>query len=104
MCDNLIVNAGLAAEPSVAGGMWHTFALKCDGTVWNWKRNNHGQIGDGTNGDRFLPVQAPSLANIVAIAYGFYYPLALKEDGTVWAWGRIMSVNWETAPLPWSIL
>jgi alpha-tubulin suppressor-like RCC1 family protein len=50
------------------------FALKNDGTIWEWDINNK-------------PAQKPGFTDIVAIAGGFYHKLALKSDGTVWGWG-----------------
>ncbi|MCL1885444.1 MAG: Ig-like domain repeat protein [Dehalococcoidia bacterium] len=81
-----------AAEPDVfpmvAGGYDHSLALKSDGTVWAWGRNNYGQLGDGTTTNRSLPVQVSGLTDVIAIAGGNYHSIALKSDGTVWAWGR----------------
>lgn len=79
---------------AVAAGSYHTLAVKNDGTVWAWGRNNYGQLGNGTNGantDTTTPVQVgagtDNLADITAVAAGQYHSLALKSDGTVWAWG-----------------
>jgi hypothetical protein len=72
---------------SIAAGFKHNLALKNDGTVWAWGKNNYGQLGDGTNVQRATPVQVTSLSNVTQIAAGEDFSLALKNDGTVWAWG-----------------
>lgn len=81
-----------AAEPftalTVEAGLAHTIALKNDGTVWTWGRNDLGQLGDGTTTDRYTPVQVSGLSSIVAIAAGGSHTVALKNDGSVWAWGN----------------
>ena len=46
-----------AYSPTIAGGGYHTIALKTDGTVWAWGDNGSGQLGDGTTTDRSSPVQ-----------------------------------------------
>ncbi len=40
---------------SVAGGAYHTLALKSDGTVWAWGANSYGELGDGTTTERVTP-------------------------------------------------
>ncbi|MBI4930638.1 MAG: PKD domain-containing protein [Bacteroidetes bacterium] len=77
-----------AVAPAVAGGGYHSMALKNDGTVWAWGYNGDGALGDGTNTDRLTPVQVSGLTGIIAISTEAYHSLALKNDGTVWAWGR----------------
>ncbi|MCU6713041.1 InlB B-repeat-containing protein [Paenibacillus sp. J5C_2022] len=72
---------------SASAGGYHNLALKNDGTVWTWGKNSVGQLGDGTQTDRYSPVQVQGLNNVVAIAAGADYSLALRQDGTVWAWG-----------------
>jgi len=72
----------------IAGGGHHSLALRNDGTVWAWGRNNYGQLGDGTTTERHTPVQVANLTGVQAIAGGFSHSLALRSDGTVWAWGR----------------
>jgi WD40 repeat protein len=76
---------------SVAAGFDHTVALKGNGTVWTWGRNNDGQLGLGTTDDQAgghpTPTQVPGLSNVLAVAAGDYFTLALERDGSVWAWG-----------------
>ncbi|WP_424358872.1 RCC1 domain-containing protein [Methanocella sp. MCL-LM] len=78
----------------VSTGLFASFALANDGTVWSWGSNIAGQLGRGfqvtysTSDYRWKPEPIPGLSNVIAIAsspQGF--ALALKDDGTVWAWG-----------------
>ncbi|MBW7927619.1 MAG: RCC1 repeat-containing protein, partial [Fimbriimonadaceae bacterium] len=59
---------GLDNVVAVAGGMFHSLALRADGTVWAWGANESGQLGDGTTQDRTTPVRVSSLAGVVQIA------------------------------------
>ena len=65
-----------------------TIALKSDNTVWTWGNNAQGQLGDGTNIDKSIPVQVLNLISVIAVSAGNSHNLALKSDGTVWAWGN----------------
>jgi hypothetical protein len=84
--------SGLTAVTAIAGGYFHSLALKSDGTVWTWGWGAFGQLGDG-NFYLFpfygvaTPVQVSGLTTVTAIAGGGEHSLALKADGTVWAWG-----------------
>lgn len=78
-----------AANPTctpIAAGGAHSLALSPDGTVEAWGANNFGQLGDGSDVDRTLPIRA-GIDDVVAIAAGGAHSLALRADGTVWAWG-----------------
>ena len=83
----LFTDASQAATAAISGGLYHTIALKTEGTVWSWGDNNAGQLGDGTNTSRQTPVEVAHLFGVTAIAAGSNHNLALKSDGTVWAWG-----------------
>ncbi|MEA2828019.1 MAG: hypothetical protein QOG43_2458 [Actinomycetota bacterium] len=82
------VGGGLSGVTAISAGVFHSLALRGDGTVWAWGWNAYGQLGDGSLVDRSLPVQVAGLAGVVAIAAGGLHNLALKGDGTVWAWGE----------------
>jgi alpha-tubulin suppressor-like RCC1 family protein len=109
-----IVPANLTNAIQLAGGGWHSLALKADGTLQGWGRDDLGQadapsgsnfvavacgaihslalqanglvvaFGDTSYGQSYVPA---NLSNVVAIACGFCHSLALKSDGTVTAWG-----------------
>ena len=66
---------------------WHSIAVKSDGRLWAWGRNNYGQVGDGTTTDSLSPVQIGSDNKWVMVSAGVYHSLGVKSDGTLWAWG-----------------
>jgi len=52
------IQIGVATNwASVAMGWGHTVAVRTDGTLWAWGRNQWGQLGDGTTTDRHTPIQ-----------------------------------------------
>lgn len=101
---------------SIAGGQYHSMALKPDGAVITWGRNNYGQndvpspnvgfvalaggndhslglkpdgsiVGWGRNHFGQLTVPSPN-ASFVAMATGPSHSLGVKSDGSVYAWGK----------------
>jgi alpha-tubulin suppressor-like RCC1 family protein len=69
-----------------------TAAIKTDGTLWTWGRNNYGQLGinvAGTTTGRTTPVTTfAGGTNWKQVACNGYYTAAIKTDGTLWTWGR----------------
>jgi len=74
----------------IAAGGSHSLAIKADGTLWAWGRNNTGQLGIGvTDGTPHLvPVQVETDNDWVALSGGDLHTLAVKRSGTLWAWGE----------------
>lgn len=74
---------------AMAGGWTHACALKADGSVWCWGVNAHGQVGDGTQTQRLIPVAVNGLGSGVAsLSAGSEFNCVRKTDGSVWCWGR----------------
>ena len=46
----------MAGVQSVSAGDSHTMILKNDNTLWAVGWNNHGQLGDGSETNRTVPV------------------------------------------------
>ncbi len=78
----------LAGITAVSAGVSLSMALKSDGTVWIWGRNDYGQLGDGSTIHQGLPFQNPNLSEVSFIAAGSDHAHVIKNDGTVLAWGR----------------
>jgi alpha-tubulin suppressor-like RCC1 family protein len=73
----------------ISGGKMSSAALKNDGTLWTWGRNNRGQLGDNTVTHRSSPVQeVTGASNWVQVTTGAYHMFGIKSDGTLWGWGN----------------
>lgn len=72
----------------IAGGGFHMYALRRDGTVWALGNNSQGQLGNATLVDSVIPVQVLGLSSgVLQVAASDSGGLALMRDGTVWGWG-----------------
>lgn len=80
----------LTGWANISCGEDHTLAIRDDGTLWSWGRNNFGQLGQGltTTTNISSPVQIGSLTGWSSIAAGRYHSLATRTSGTLWAWGK----------------
>jgi hypothetical protein len=67
---------------AIAAGSAHSMVLKSDGTVWAWGSNTSGQLGNGTDQDSNIPVQAIGLTSARAIAAGGRQSLAVVQPLT----------------------
>jgi alpha-tubulin suppressor-like RCC1 family protein len=74
---------------SIAGGGYHTVAIKSDGSLWTWGSNIRGQLGVNNTTNRLTPVTTLLGGNNwKSIAGGNGHTAAIKTDGTLWTWGR----------------
>jgi len=72
----------------VSGGLYFTAAIKTDGTLWTWGRNDIGQLGTNTIVSRSSPeTTAGAGTDWCQVSGGQYHTAAVKTDGTLWAWG-----------------
>jgi alpha-tubulin suppressor-like RCC1 family protein len=87
-CTPVTTFAGGTNWKQVFCGYFHTAAIKTDGTLWTWGRNNQGHLGDNTSIDRSTPVTTfAGGTNWKQVAGGQQYTAAIKTDGTLWTWG-----------------
>jgi alpha-tubulin suppressor-like RCC1 family protein len=86
------VGSGFASVVSEGGETYphqlragHSAAIRQDGTLWTWGKNDRGQLGDGTLTDKSVPSQIASGFSKVGVGQNF--SIGLKTDGTLWSWG-----------------
>jgi alpha-tubulin suppressor-like RCC1 family protein len=82
--------AGGTNWKQISGGFACTSAIKTDGTLWTWGRNNYGQLGTNDTTQRNTPVTTFLGGNTwkQLSCIGGETLLAIKTDGTLWTWGR----------------
>jgi alpha-tubulin suppressor-like RCC1 family protein len=78
---------GLTGIIAIAGGAYHSLALKSNGEVWAWGYNGSGELGNGNNTNSNVPVKVIGLTGVIAVSCGNSFSIALKNDNTVWTWG-----------------
>ena len=89
----------------IAAGLGHSLALKADGSLWSWGKNNYGQLGQNSRTSSHSPIGASSyilsvepspaavvgghvFSDITGNNLGQYCSAALKPDGSLWTWGK----------------
>jgi alpha-tubulin suppressor-like RCC1 family protein len=74
---------------SLANGAAESMAaIKTDGSLWVWGRNERFQLGTNDNFDRSTP--ATTFAggnNWKQVSMGWKFTAAIKTDGSLWVWG-----------------
>ena len=74
----------------VAGGGSNVLAIKSDGSLWAWGRDDYGALGLNTASINYSsPVQVGALTtwSKVSTWSGGDHTAAIKTDGTLWTWG-----------------
>jgi len=74
----------------VGAGCKHNAAIRENGTLWAWGRNQCGRLGDGTITDQSSPVSVVGgFTDWCQVSAGSYNTAAIRENGTLWTWGAV---------------
>ena len=84
----VVVPSEYGKVKKISCGLEHNLALTEEGKVLAWGSNVYGELGDGTEVNRLVPVEVQGLSNIVEISAGNNSSMALDENGKVWVWGK----------------
>ena len=64
------------------------YAIKSDGSLWSWGRNNRGQLGHDNTDHRSSPTAVGTDTTWSKLAIGGGQNMAaIKTNGTLWSWG-----------------
>ena len=97
---NDIINRSSPVQTVAGGNNWKsvsanrltTSAIKTDGRLWLWGRNNYGQLGNNSTINVSSPVQTiAGGTNWSQVSQGSTHTAAIKTDGTLWLWGSNVS-------------
>lgn len=74
---------------SLEAGFYHSLALSITGRIYTFGWNQYGQLGDGTNVMKTVPVEITSRleGRVVSLSAGHSHNLALTSTGHLYAWG-----------------
>ncbi|KPA12209.1 BNR repeat domain protein, partial [Candidatus Magnetomorum sp. HK-1] len=82
-------------KQNIGTGSEHSLAIRNDGQLLTWGRNERGELGLGTYGsgnEKSIPTQVDHTGRFIAVAGGQIengtHSIALKSNGTVWTWGN----------------
>lgn len=81
----------------VSAGENHVCGIKTNGTLWCWRLNSYGEVGDGSTTQHTSPVQFGAAATWSSVNPGKQHTCGTRTDGTLWCWGRTARVSWPTA-------
>lgn len=73
---------------ALGAGVFHTCALRFDGSLRCWGRNEFGQVGDGTGLDQPTQRAVSGPANFVAVELGGEHSCAVRVTGELACWGE----------------
>ncbi|WOO43031.1 pectinesterase family protein [Rubellicoccus peritrichatus] len=80
----------LSGVVAISAGNNFCIALKSDGTVWSWGRQDEGRLGYTPSNSLYQSIafQIPGLSDIVWIEAGEDFAMALDRSGNYWTWGH----------------
>jgi len=83
------VVGGFCDWSQISGGLYHSLAVRTNGTAWAWGLGTCGRLGDNSTVAKSSPVSViGGFTDWCQISAGWQHSLAIRTNGTAWAWGR----------------
>ncbi len=90
----------LSSVVSIAAGANTSFAIDKDGKLFGWGRNDYGNLGDGTDIKRTVPVPIDDVIDVVEVQAGANHTLVRTRTGTVYSMGSGSALlHYQTSPI-----
>lgn len=72
----------------IGTGLDQSMAIKADGSLYAWGRNDYGQVGDGgIHVNPASPIRIGTDTDWVSVTGGNGHSIGLKADGRIFSWG-----------------
>jgi alpha-tubulin suppressor-like RCC1 family protein len=82
------VVGGFSDWCQISAGVFHSLAVRTNGSAWAWGANTGGRLGDNTVTSRSSPVSVVGgFSDWCQISAGCDHSLAVRTNGSAWAWG-----------------
>ena len=80
---------GLTTHTAIFSGAAFSVAVRTNGTLWSWGKNDYGQSGKNVATTTLVssPTQVGALTNWSSLGGTTISVAAIKTDGTLWCWG-----------------
>ncbi len=82
-----VVEEKYSVSPKVKSANDFAVVLKANGNIWTFGYNSNGELADGTNITKDIPIQTNIIATYKDIAVGDNFIVALRNNNTVWTSG-----------------
>ncbi len=88
--DNRAVPVQVGTEDDwvfVEAGVYTSFGIRKNGTLWAWGVGINGQLGLGAQSESLVPTKVGLSETWIAVAAAQEFTIGLKNDGTILGWG-----------------
>ena len=71
----------------VSCGSFFTVCVDCEGFMWSFGHNDHGQLGTGNRLNGFFPQKIEDIPPVLSVSCGAHHTLIITTDSNLWSCG-----------------